>query len=230
MTVRILDDLTALLGEHGLRPRGRFNFQADENAPPSVTGRPAASLVLVGQTGAENWPHFQDWLSAQERHPENPLDTWSREVINHVADKVQARAVFPSDKPWLPFQQWAVRAEGLKPSPLGILIHPQFGLWHAYRGALLLDNELQPDKALDPHPCDNCVGKPCLKTCPVSAFSEGGFDSTGCVTHVTESTGNICRDGGCLARNACPVGTQYRYSERIQAFHMAAFVANNRGN
>ena len=36
-----------------------------------------------------------------------------------------------------------MRAEGLKPSPIGILMHPQFGLWHAYRGALLFDVEIE---------------------------------------------------------------------------------------
>ena len=29
-----------------------------------------------------------------------------------------------------------MRAEGLKPSPLGVLVHPDFGLWHGYRGAI----------------------------------------------------------------------------------------------
>ncbi len=28
-------------------------------------------------------------------------------------------------------------AEGLKPSPLGLLMHPEYGLWHGYRGAIL---------------------------------------------------------------------------------------------
>ena len=33
-----------------------------------------------------------------------------------------------------------------------------------------------------------------------------------------------CHEGGCLARNACPVGTEYRYPAEVQAFHIAKFV------
>ena len=36
--------------------------------------------------------------------------------------------------------------------------------------------------------------------------------------------GAPCRDGGCLDRNACPYGTEYRYPADVQAFHMAAFA------
>ena len=85
----------------------------------------------------------------------NPLDTWSREVIGAVAETFGARAVSPSDRPYLPFQQWAMRAEGLRPSPLGILMHPQYGLWHAYRGALLFEDEIAFERlAAELHLCD----------------------------------------------------------------------------
>ena len=54
------------------------------------------------------------------------------------AAEIGGQAIFPSDKPYMPFQQWAMQAEGLKKSPLGMLIHPVYGLWHAYRGAILM--------------------------------------------------------------------------------------------
>ena len=69
-----------------------------------------------------------------------------------------------------------MRAEGLKPSPLGILMHPEYGLWHAYRGALLFDVEISIQVPHEPiHLCDLCIGKPCLKSCPVDAYSDAGF-------------------------------------------------------
>lgn len=155
----------------------------------------------------------------------DPLDTWSREVIGAVAEKFGARSASPSDRPWLPFQQWAMRAEGLKPSPLGILMHPTFGLWHAYRGALLFDAEMaiEPPRAVI-HLCDLCEGKPCLKACPVGAHSTGGFAYQACLDHVRGRAGEPCRSQGCLDRNACPYGTEYRYAAEAQAFHMAAFA------
>ena len=105
-------------------------------------------------------------------------------------------------------------------------MHPEYGLWHAYRGALLFDDEIPvqpPREAI--HLCDLCVGKPCLKACPVGAYSETGFDHQACLGHVRGLDGGACRSGGCLDRNACPYGSAYRYPADVQAFHMAAFVA-----
>ena len=54
-----------------------------------------------------------------------------------------ATALFPfGGPPWLPFQRWAMKADCVTASPLGILIHPDFGLWHAYRGALAFAEQL----------------------------------------------------------------------------------------
>ena len=134
-------------------------------------------------------------------------------------------AVSPSDKPYLPFQQWAMRAEGLRPSPLGILMHPEYGLWHAFRGALLFDVEIPVPEVKAPiHLCDQCVEKPCLKACPVWAHSHAGFDYAACLDHVLSANGRACLEHGCLDRNACPYGAAYRYSADVQAFYMNAFA------
>ena len=221
----LLPAIAAALAADGLIPRGGFNFDAGEEAPAGRGGAPALAVVLVGQAGAAPWPHFQRWRENQPAGLADPLDTWSRKVLGDVAGRFGARAVSPNDRPFLPFQQWAMRAEGLKPSPLGILMHPQYGLWHAYRGALLFDHEISiqaPEKAI--HLCDLCVGKPCLKACPVGAYSAAGFDHGACLAHVRGPRGQPCMSQGCLARNACPEGTAYRYPAEVQAFHMAAFA------
>ncbi|MEO9337940.1 hypothetical protein ABFT80_10905 [Mesorhizobium sp. SB112] len=216
------DDLSDLisgaLAAHGLILRGGLNFSANDYPP-------AKAVLLVGNAGASYWPHFSRWCETQPRDLNNPLDTWSREVIGAVADTFGARAISPSDRPFAPFQQWAMRAEGLKPSPLGILMHPEYGLWHAYRGALLFDHEISIPEALKPiHLCDLCVGKPCLKACPVNAHSETVFAYQDCLAHVRGAGGQACRSDGCLDRNACPYGAAYRYPAHVQAFHMAAYA------
>src|SRR4030095_137820 len=49
--------------------------------------------------------------------------------------------------------RWAMRAEAVAPSPLGILIHPDYGLWHAYRGALAFAERLAlPPRGARPLP------------------------------------------------------------------------------
>jgi hypothetical protein len=217
--------ITTALAEHGLILRGGFNFADSETAPPGASRAPATSVLLVGQAGATPWPHFTAWRKRQPNGLQNPLDTWAREVIGSVAEQFGARSVSPSDRPYLPFQQWAMQAEGLRPSPLGILIHPEYGLWHAYRGALLLDVEISIQPLADViHLCDLCVGKPCLKACPVDAYSQDGFAYEACRDHVRGPLGEACRAGGCLDRNACPFGAAYRYPAEVQAFHMAAFT------
>lgn len=221
----LITELSQTLSPRGLILRGGFNFDLSDVAPPGLSGAPAMAVLLVGQAGAAPWPHFSRWRERQPAALENPLDTWSREVVDDVAEETGALAVYPSDKPYLPFQQWAMRAEGLKPSPLGILMHPEYGLWHAYRGALLFEHELpiQPPEAVN-HLCDACIGKPCLKSCPVNAYSEAGFAYQDCQAHVRGTYGEDCRTGGCLDRNACPYGKDYRYPAGVQAFHMAAFA------
>lgn len=225
MTSPDLDEISAALAGHGLIQRGGFVFDHGEAAPNGPTGRPVRSVLLVGQAGAEPWPCFLRWREAQPANLENPFDSWAREVIGQVAREFGAHAVSPSDKPYLPFQQWAIRAEGLRPSPLGILMHPEYGLWHAYRGALLFDVDLEFDEVRkQSHLCDLCPGKPCLKSCPVDAYSEAGFAYERCLGHVRGSSGGACRTQGCLDRHACPYGLAYRYPADVQAFHMKSYA------
>ena len=228
----ILAEIADALAVHGLIPRGGFAFGAEEAAPPGPHGEPARAVLLVGNAGAEYWQGFQEWRAWHPADIADPLDIWSREVIGAVAGSFVARAVSPSDRPYLPFQQWAMRAEGLRPSPLGILMHPEYGLWHAYRGALLFGDgdvvgELDSARlsAHTPiHLCDLCHEKPCLNACPVGAYSSGGFAYQDCLSHVRGPAGGACRESGCLDRNACPYGAAYRYPASVQAFHMEAYT------
>lgn len=221
----MMDEIAAALSPTGLVLRGGFNFGEDEASPEGLCGA-ARSALLIGNAGAAYWQHFRRWREKQPIELANPLDSWCREIIGDVGRRFGARTVSPSDKPYLPFQRWAMRAEGLRPSPLGILMHPEYGLWHAYRGALLFDEDL-PIETLqeENHLCDACFGKPCIKACPVDAYSETSFDHRACLKHVRGASGTRCRSRGCLDRNACPYGVAYRYPAEVQAFHMAAFAA-----
>ena len=69
-----------------------------------------------------------------------------------------------------------------------------------------------------------CDGKPCLSACPVQAFSGQSFAVDACRSHLRGPLGAQCVQGGCLARNACPEGADYRYQSAHAAFHMQAFL------
>jgi hypothetical protein len=147
-------------------------------------------------------------------------------VLEPIADEMGATYVHPSDEPFQPFQRWAQRADDVWPSPIGLLVHSQYGLWHAYRGALLFGHEVPglPDTGIATSPCSTCVDRPCLSTCPVDAFTTAGYDSEGCAEHVRSTAEPDCLDRGCAARCACPVGVAFRYGPDQMRFHMAAFV------
>lgn len=215
--------LVQMLAEVGLRPRGGFHPRP-EDAVMLGDGRRAATLVLAGAVGGSLWPAFSAAPEAADGAP-HPLDRWSVRVLGGVAQALGCEAVFPSDgPPYHPFAAWAQRAEPVAPSPLGLLIHPDYGLWHAYRGALLFSERLAlPPVEARPSPCGSCVGRPCLSACPVGAFTGQGYDTAACVGHLDGSAGGDCYRLGCLARAACPVGRTYAYDEAQAVFHMTAF-------
>ena len=154
----------------------------------------------------------------------SPLDTWTREALTQVAGRFGASVLFPFQRPYLPFHQWAMRTGACHPTPLGILIHREYGLWHALRGAFLFPQEIEPlGKTALPSPCDSCPGRPCLSACPVAAFSAARYDTSRCLSWLDAPGGEDCMAHGCGARRACPVGVAYRYQAAQARFHMEAF-------
>ncbi len=223
----IYHEIENALNPSGILIRGTVDFAAGEG-PLLAGGSHAKSLALLGNAGGSIWPTFSRWK--QRYDGADPLDTWSKEIIRPLAKTLGGTAYFPSDQPWLPFQQWAMRAERLRPSPLGILIHPQYGLWHGYRGAIGFAGKIAPYGMNDAvtsrrHSCDDCCTKQCLTTCPVSAISPNpaSFAVSACRSHLATPAGQGgCMASGCLARNACPVGAAHRYPPEQLRFHMQA--------
>lgn len=220
----MFDEIRAVLAPHGIFLRGTVVFSDGEPAPLLNGGARARSVVLLGNIGGSLWEPFSRWRAVPENADvANPLDAWSKALIGPLAERLAATAYFPSDPPWQPFQQWATRAESLKPSPLGILVHPVYGLWHGYRGALGFAHSVESGTLSSEHPCERCAEKPCLTACPAGAVSPTGFDVASCRSYLRTSEGHeTCLAGGCMARAACPVGIDYRYPPAQLAFHMAA--------
>ena len=222
---RTLDGLIEIIEAHDLAFRGAFHPRSEDGVPALADGTPAATLLLVGFTGWMQWPAFEASAEAGDGLP-HPLDRYGQRQLQALAATFEGRALSPSEgPPWWPFQRWARRAEPVHVSPLGLLIHPQWGLWHSYRGALALGEHVDlPPLPSVPSPCENCAGKPCLGTCPVGAFSAQGFEVARCVGHLRGRVDNLCLATGCMARSACPVGPSHRHEARQAAFHQQAFL------
>jgi hypothetical protein len=215
----------------GLSLRGAFHPLSRDGVPAMPDGRPVATLVLLGNVGPGLWGHFAAGSELTDGGPD-PLDRWSERVIGALGRALGARPLFPfGGPPYLPFIAWAKRAEPVAESPLGMLIHPEHGLWHAYRGALAFAERLElPAPDTRPRPCDSCAGKPCLTACPVGAFGAEGYDVAACVGHISGPAGAECLDRGCRARDACPVGRERAYGPDQMRFHMAAFLKARRAD
>lgn len=220
--------LALAVGATGLSWRGGFHPKPEHAAPCLPNGNPTLTLVLLGFTGHNNWDHFSASPEAKDGQP-HPLDRWSRRVIDRLAIAVGAAAVypFPTDRPpFFPFQRWALAAEAVYESPIKILIHPDWGLWHSYRGALLFSKSLDlPERDTRPSPCNGCADKPCLSTCPTAAFAGGMFSVSRCLKQLHSEDGADCLELGCRARRACPVGAKHRYERAEARLHMGTFLA-----
>lgn len=190
--------------------------------PQDRTPQGARFVILIGNAGPDMFRRF-----ARERDPQrDSMDGWTRDAVTTLAADLGADAVYPfdMDPPW-PFLTWARRGGAGHVSPLGLNIHPTYGLWHAYRAALCFPVEFDiPMQGPGPHPCETCVAKPCLTACPVSAFDGTAYDVPACFANIASEAGADCMTRGCLARHACPVGQGFAYAPAQAQFHMRAFL------
>jgi hypothetical protein len=208
--------LTAIWNE-GFTPLGWF---APDSGDGIACGNGAAQFViLIGNAGPQMFSLFQ----REQSSALGGLDTWCRAVIGALAERLGAQAVYPFDTPPPPFLTWAKRSGAIHQSPLGLGIHADYGLWHAYRAALVFPVAFDMPPSRSRSPCDSCADKPCLSTCPVDAFTGSFYDVERCVDHIASPGGQDCMAGGCLARRACPVGRAFRYRPAQARFHMEAF-------
>lgn len=227
--------LARRLGRVGLLVLGRFVIEKGDigtAGPAALAGR---SAVLVGNAGSGMWEAFSACHEFADGRAD-PLDRWTRRVVGEaLAGQAggKAQALFPFGNPVWPFQRWARRAMGVEASPLGLLIHPEYGLWFALRAAIVTGKNAveKPIQVVEKviHPCAGCREKPCLSACPVEAFSPEDFAVERCRSYLDsrrwqiDSAAPDCMQGGCAAREACPVGRNRRYPDAQVRFHMSAY-------
>ncbi len=123
--------------EHGLVVLGGLRISRSD-CPDDFLIHEGAPALLIGNRGRDMWEHFsrsQEYLSGTA----DPLDSWTIRKLREVSAGEVCSIFHPSIKPCWPFQQIAGKVTGVAPSPLGILIHPEFGLWHGLRGLLVFD-------------------------------------------------------------------------------------------
>lgn len=213
----------AFLGQHGLN---LFAVLAYSDLTESIrTGvqtaaekiSAAARMILIGNSGTAFW----DKLTERGLSGADPVDHYSKELALRFAKEylnVPSELLFPFSTA-LPLQQLGKLAGWHHDSPLGVGIHSEYGLWFAYRAVLLVDAELPlcrvPERV---SPCTQCTTKPCLHACPAKALEYPALpDMKRC--HDWRLQHNSPCAYTCLARLACPVAPQMRYSEAQLQYH-----------
>ena len=187
------------------------------------------TLFLIG-ADASFWDHFTQSAEYADKQPD-PIDCWSKRLLNPLAAQHGGHAEFPSDgPPFAPFISWATQSGRFWQSPTGMLIHDQAGLMISIRGALRLPLSV-PQQTPSKSPCESCEARPCASACPVSALSADHFyDVPTCKAHLDSTVGAACMSGGCLVRQICPVSQSFHRPREQSAFHMLAFMGRGPQN
>ncbi|MGD0288226.1 MAG: hypothetical protein ABSC63_01000 [Candidatus Binataceae bacterium] len=195
----------------------------------------ARSIVVVGNGGGDFWRAFSEFA---ERNPgwrdrANPLDDFTREVIERdVVPAVRqsgarCRTVYPfmDGGPTLNFIELAKLAGLGGPSIIGVVVHPVYGPWIAFRAALIVDVDLDsPGAALGFDPCPGCVPRSCIAACPASAVAfPAGWDVPKCLTHRVEVETDCALR--CHARAGCVLGPEHRYPDEELEYHQRRALA-----
>lgn len=226
MTRPALDELSEDLASAGFLLLGGFNPGVDDSLPRLASGQSAAQLLMIGSTGPSIWPKL---IASPEFRDgrKDPLDRYTHRALCQIATKYGYDALFPfKGPPYHPFQQLALKCGGFSQSPLGPLAHEDYGPWLGFRAAFL-SAEPSVDRPLGNNasgPCEGCPDKPCLTACPVSAISlQTGYDVARCQNHLRSFADAACWSG-CLARMACPFGTDHKQTSENARFHMESFA------
>lgn len=166
-------------------------------------------LILLGHAGQRLW----ECVQASGMASEHPIDDYTvRTVEAWLSENMPGRAyriVYPGEQP-VGLQALGKLAGWHHTSPFMIGIDAEWGSWYAYRAAVLIDFQFQVFFPVDRgNPCLDCKTTPCITACPADALAGGQFNLPACSGFRMQPE-SPCAEG-CLARQACPVGTEHRY-------------------
>ena len=170
-------------------------------------------LIILGHAGP-------DYFDQTEITGDDPLDVRAVELFSDYMARIDCenyQVLYPLHHDALDLRSLGSLLGWQSDSKLGIGIHPKFGTWFAYRLVAAADTSLPISEPSRAHsPCEACQDKPCLQACPASATGDV-FVLNSCAEERL-STDSNCADR-CLAREACPVGSEHKYSRRQIEYH-----------
>jgi len=214
---------SALLAENGLNLQAVFDLAdlpvemlAGIEAVETTEGY--RQLLVFGHGGRSMW---QTLSCSKWKIDAHPIDCFSADTVGRFFSEENPSnnyiLLFPQQPGVIPLQSLGRLAGWHHASPLRIGVNARWGSWFAYRAVALADTSFAPTTPLpDPSPCANCVDKPCIAACPV-ASDDGDIKLDACMDERLRG-GSPCAST-CLARLACPVMAEERYTEEQIAYH-----------
>lgn len=151
------------------------------------------TLCLIASGGRSLWENLPHPLDVTT----HPIDFYTQKKMQEFAEvflRDEIEILYPSDHLIIPLQKIGRAMNLCTQSPIGLDIHPDFGLWFAFRGIFLTRKDIT-DNSIGKRPalCETCALKPCLKTSDLNA-----------------------------ARMMCPEKTEHRYTSFQIDYHANA--------
>jgi len=177
----------------------------------------ANQLIVLGHAGRKLW----DLIGTTLKAVDDPVDNYSISVVKdyfyHYHPERQFEIIYPEYQ-CLALQQLGELAGWHNDSPFRVGINNLWGSWFAYRAVVLADTNFLETKKMTTHsPCTDCVDKICIGSCPPEAVNDEEMSLTKCIDY-RKQDGSSCKLT-CLARSACPVAQDHRYSEEQMQYH-----------
>ena len=235
-----LESITALKAELAAQGLLLCDLKPIASLPESVWLEPlpksyeSGCLLLVGHAGKKFWEVFSKKQADEVMQQPDPVDRYSAKLSKQAIDNhlvgVNAKPLFPSED--CPINLMALgKAFGWHaPSPLGMGIHQEYGLWSAYRAVWWLDLELSDsfqnttESSIPQYSseiseiCAQCQSQECVTACPANAIDFKKNPDLGRCADYRLQDDSQCAST-CLSRMACPYAKEHRYTTAQMAYH-----------
>ena len=180
--------------------------------PGDIVGSDATDyrqLILIGHGGKALW----EAVKKSGGDGADPIDDFTVRTVRQWMAEFQPdnryAILYPGPRP-VALQRLGALAGWHHASPFMLGIDAEWGTWYAYRAVVLADTHFAPSPAVDRIiPCAACQTRPCIAACPASAMADGTFSLQKCVAWRKQADSPCAFT--CLARVACPVGSDHRY-------------------
>lgn len=182
-------------------------------------------LILIAHGGSLLWQKLKVYIQDSSEKLTDPVDHYTcfktTEFFSQRFSVNEFELLYPYQSKtslWLPLQSLGEMAGWHNTSPFKLGINQEWGSWFAYRAVVLVKSRYLPTKKIEQQsPCVSCQSKICITSCPAAAITQRDLLLNQCLKYRLQPD-SLCQNR-CLARLACPVANQHRYSEEQLDYH-----------